>query len=122
MAGNRNSSSDGGILGIVMAVITVLFWIRRRWSTDSKANSADKVESDFLVRLLARLKEADEALIFSNKERNLLAEEVGALRAEVKYLREARESDALRFKEQEARIRQLEKRLGFGPSDSTPLL
>lgn len=97
---------EGGIAGVVMAVIAGVLWLRRRLSSDNKIIASDKAETQFIESLQQELVKARAALEAVYKERNDLLAEVGGLRVKVEFLTK---EDLLK----EERIKKLERKLGI---------
>ena len=92
---------ESGIVTAVVGVITAILWLRRKLSRDNTEVAKDAAEAKYVIGLTQELEKARAALVTVYTERNKLSEEVGELRASVKFLKEANQK-------LEERIAQLE--------------
>lgn len=90
---------QGGILGLVAAIVGGVLYLRRRVSNDNKVIATDSAETLFITRLQEELEKTRLTLDRVYTERNALMVQIGGLQERVRL--------------QDERIRQLERKLGI---------
>lgn len=99
-------SEQGKFLGGGVAIIMIVLFVRRQFAADSMAIAREQQQSDLYKQMAEQLDNAHDVLDKVTAERNALHGEVGALRATVA-------SHERTIRQQDKRIKTLERNLGI---------